>query len=148
VDASDWRKDDLVGVWSGLLRLYAQLVPVIEADLQRTTGMPLGWYDVMLELSAAPDRRMRMLDLGEAAVLSRTRVSRVVDELEREGYVTRLANPDDRRSAFAQLTSAGRAAFRKAAPLYLDSIRQHLGARLSAREARALRALLEQALGP
>src|SRR5689334_23212189 len=96
-----WRNDDLVRVWSALLRLHAALVPVIDAELTGATGIPLGWYDVMLELYEAPDRRMRMTELGEAAVLSRSRVSRVVDELERHGYLTRSPNPDDRRSSYA-----------------------------------------------
>jgi len=87
-----------------------------------------------------------MLDLGDAVVLSRTRVSRVVDELEGAGYVERVPNPEDRRSALAVLTKEGRTAFRKAAPAYLDSIRHHLGARLTPGEAADLRKLLEQVL--
>jgi len=66
-------------------RAFARaLVPVLDAELTQETGLSIGWYDVLLELSAAPDRRMRMSDLGNAAVLSRTRVSRVVDELATE----------------------------------------------------------------
>jgi DNA-binding MarR family transcriptional regulator len=87
-----------------------------------------------------------MVELGEAVVLSRSRVSRVVDELARAGYVQRVPNPDDRRSAFAELTRDGRAAFRKAAPVYLASIRSRLGARLSEKDAKTVRRILEQAL--
>jgi DNA-binding MarR family transcriptional regulator len=141
------KEDDLIRSWSGLLRLHARLVPLIDADLQRATGMPLSWYDVLLELNGAPQRRLRMLDLADAVVLSRTRVSRVVDELEAAGYVTRTTNPDDRRSAFSELTAEGRAAFRKAAPVYLDRIRSHLGAHLTTRDATELRRILERALG-
>jgi len=126
--------------------LHAKLVPLVDAELQRATHLPLGWYDVLLELDAAPQRRMRMLDLGNAVVLSRTRVSRVVAELEAAGYVERRANPDDGRSAFATLTAAGRASFRKAAPVYLASIRRHLGARVNGSDAVELRRLLELAL--
>ena len=143
---ASWQEDDVVGAWSGLLRVHARLVPLIDAELRRAAAMPLGWYDVLLELNAAPQRRLRMLDLGEAVVLSRTRVSRVVDELEAAGYVTRVPNPEDRRSAFAELTAPGRAALRKAAPAYLASIRRHLGERLTAREAAELRRLLERVL--
>ena len=140
--------DDLVRAWSGLLRLHAQLVPLIDAELERATGMPLRWYDVLLELNGAPQRRLRMVALGDAVVLSRTRVSRVVDELVEAGYVTRTQNPDDRRSAFAELTSAGRQALRRAAPVYLDRIRTHMGARVGPRDATALRVILERALKP
>ncbi|HEX4862435.1 MAG TPA: MarR family transcriptional regulator [Acidimicrobiales bacterium] len=143
---SDWRDDDLIGVWSALLRVHAELVPVLDSELQRAGGIPLGWYDVLLELAAAPGRRMRMTDLGEAVVLSRSRVSRVVDELVRKGYVTRTPNPDDGRSAFAALTPAGYKAFRSAAPIYLNRIRTHLAPRLNAGEAKQLRRLLEKVL--
>jgi DNA-binding MarR family transcriptional regulator len=142
---STWRNDDYLSAWSALLRLHAALVPVIDAELTEATRIPLSWYDVLLELNAADGRRLRMSELGEVAVLSRTRVSRVVDELERAGYVSRVPNPDDRRSSFAQLTPAGRSAFRSAAPVYMQSIRSHLGALLSAREAATLRRLLESA---
>jgi DNA-binding MarR family transcriptional regulator len=143
---STWRDDDYLAAWSALLRLHATLVPVIDAELVEGTGMPLGWYDVLLELNAAVGRRLRMTELGAVTVLSRTRVSRVVDELERAGYVSRIANPDDRRSWFAQLTPAGQTAFRKAAPAYMQSVRFHLGALLSAHEAAKLRGLLDKAL--
>ncbi len=146
VSKYDWRDDDFVAAWSGILRLHALLVPVLDAELTRRTGLSLGWYDVLLELSAAPDHRMRMSDLGEAAVLSRTRVSRVVDELCDNGLVSRIPNPEDRRSALAALTAEGTRAFRLAAPIYLERIRTHLAARLSEREARQLRRLLDRAL--
>jgi DNA-binding MarR family transcriptional regulator len=146
VPGSASANDDVVRAWSGMLRLHAQLVPLIDAELVRATGMPLRWYDVLLELEAAPDRRLRMVELGDAVVLSRTRVSRVVDELIEAGFVTRLPNPDDGRSAFAAISPAGRRAFRRAAPVYLDRIRTHLGARVSRRDAAALRVILERAL--
>ncbi len=138
--------DDVVRAWSGLLRLHAQLVPILDRELERATGMPLRWYDVLLELNASPGLRLRMLELSDAVVLSRTRVSRVVDELVAAGYVTRIPNPDDRRSAFAELTAPGRNAFRKAAPVYLDLIQEHVGTRVTRRDAAELRRILDRAL--
>ncbi len=141
-----WRSDDAVVAWSGILRLHAQLLPVIEREVERGAGLPLSWYDVLLELNAAPGRRLRMLDLGEAVVLSRTRVSRVVDELVDAGMVRRVPNPEDGRSAYAELTNAGRSAFRRAAPVYLDSIQRHLGGRLARKDAGELRRILDRVL--
>jgi DNA-binding MarR family transcriptional regulator len=141
-----WRDDDVVSAWAAFLRLHADLVPRIDAELQRLAGLPLAWYDVLLELNAAPARQHRMIDLGEAVVLSRTRVSRVVDELVGAGYVERVPNPNDARSAFARLTPAGAKAFRKAAPLYLDLIGRHFGSRLDRTDAKRLRILLERAV--
>lgn len=143
--SADWRNDDLVMAWSALLRLHAALVPALDDDLQRV-GMPLNWYDVLLELSSAPPEGMRMAELGESVVLSRSRVSRVVDDLERAGLVRRVPNPEDRRSSFAVMTQKGRNEFRKVAPTYLDSIRRRLGANVTARDARTLRRLLETAI--
>lgn len=140
-----WRNDDIVSAWAAMLQLHAEVVPRIDAELQRLAGLPLAWYDVLLELNAASDRQLRMIDLGEAVVLSRTRVSRVVDELVAAGYVERVPNPKDARSAFARLTPGGTKAFRKAAPLYLDLIGRYFGSRLDRTDAKRLRTLLESA---
>src|SRR5215510_219326 len=104
---------DLADTWGALLKVHAALVPRLDHELQGAHGLPLTWYDVLLELNSAPDRRLTMGQLGAVAAVSRTRVSRVVDELTRAGLVTRESNPDDGRSAFATLTPAGRAALRK-----------------------------------
>src|SRR5262245_14784197 len=97
-----------VAAWAALLRVHAALVPALDQELQATHGLPITWYDVLLELNAAPQRRLTMGELGAVAVVSRSRVSRVVDELVRAGLVAREPNPDDRRSAFATITPAGR----------------------------------------
>jgi DNA-binding MarR family transcriptional regulator len=87
--------------------------------------VPLTWYDVLLELDAAADRRLRMQDLAARTVLSRTRVSRLVDDLVEAGHVRREPDPDDGRATLAGITPRGRAALREAAPVYLAGIEQH-----------------------
>src|SRR6266702_2783960 len=79
------REDPEVAAWRQLLVAHSRLVPAIERDLQAAGQVSLSWYDVLLELNAAPGRRLRMSELGQRAVLSRTRVSRVVDELAAAG---------------------------------------------------------------
>ena len=137
---------DLADTWGALLKVHASLVPRIDRELQETHGLQLTWYDVLLELNAAPERRLTMGQLGSVAAVSRTRVSRVVDELLRAGLVAREPNPDDGRSAFAALTSEGRAVLRKAAPTYLAAVQRDFAAHFTAREgeimARALRRVL------
>ena len=120
--------------WGALLRVHAGLVPVMDRTLRTEAGLPLAWYDVLLELAAAPNQRLRMSELGERVVLSRTRVSRLVDELAGAGLVQRDANPDDGRSSFAVLTPVGRAAYRRAAPIYLRTIARHFAAGLTGAE--------------
>jgi DNA-binding MarR family transcriptional regulator len=133
---------DPVSAWAGLLRTHAALVPKVERALI-PTGLPLTWYDVLLVLNAAPARRLRMTELGEQAVVSRERVSRVVTELERAGLVVREANPDDKRSSFTVITPEGRRRLRASAPVYLKAIGEHFLSRLTDEETR----VIAQALG-
>jgi len=137
--------DPAVAAWRGLLVAHSRLVPAVDADLRAAGQIPLSWYDVILELNAAPDRRLRMSELGQRAVLSRTRVSRVVDELAAAGLAERLPDQADGRSRFASLTPRGRDALRRAWPVYRDAIRRRLGARLTIEQCRDLAALLRQA---
>jgi DNA-binding MarR family transcriptional regulator len=138
--------DDVALTWGALLKIHATVVPRIDRELQEAHGLPLTWYDVLLELNAAPERRLTMGQLGAVASVSRTRVSRVVDELVRAGLVMRQPNPDDGRSAFAALTPAGRAALRKAAPTYLAAVRQEFTDHFTDREAQVLATALRKVL--
>ena len=128
--------------WGALLKVHAALVPTLDRLLRDRAGLPLSSYDVLLELQAAPKRRLTMTELGERVVLSRTRVSRVVDELARDGLVRRDPHPQDARSAFAVLTDEGYRRFRQAAPLYLAGIEHEFAAGLSDRELRQLSVVL------
>jgi DNA-binding MarR family transcriptional regulator len=126
-----------VGAWSALLRAHAAVVPKLAVELRRA-GLPIAWYDVLLVLNAAPGRRLKMTELGRSAVLSRERVSRVVRELEAEGLVERVSNPDDGRSWYAGITQEGRRRLRKAAPTYLAGIEEHFTRHMSQAEVRAV----------
>jgi DNA-binding MarR family transcriptional regulator len=141
-------EDPVVQAWRGLLVAHSRLVPAVEADLRAAAQIPLSWYDVLLELNAAPDRRLRMSELGQRVVLSRTRVSRVVDELAAAGLAERQPDQADGRSSFAVLTAHGKDALRRAWPVYQQAIRRHLGARLTPEQGRELAALLERAITP
>lgn len=83
-----------------------------------------------------------MQDLGQAVVLSRTRVSRIVDDLVAAGLVLRQPNPEDRRSSYATITTDGRSQLRKAAPAYLDAIREHFVAALDPRQIEVVEAAM------
>ena len=133
-----------MNTWATLLRAHAAVVRRLEDHLSQTNGLPLPWYDVLLELEHAPGRRLRMQDLGNRAVLSRSRVSRIVDELVAAGLVVREPDPDDRRGAFAVLTPVGRSRMRRAAPAYLRGIDEHFTSHLSDRELSMMRAACER----
>jgi len=139
--------DDIdVSAWRALLLTQSRVVRAIERDLAAADAISLGWYDVLLELRAAPAGQLRMQDLAARAVLSRTRVSRIVAELEAAGYVQRLEDPDDRRAALATLTAEGKAVLRSAAPIYLRGIDEHFNHHLTTRDRRAIVTALQKVL--
>jgi len=138
------REDDCVAAWRALLLAHSGAVRAIEADLAADGAISLSWYDVLLELNAAPGRRLRMQDLAARVVLSRTRVSRLVDEIARAGLVERVPDPDDGRATFATITPLGRTKLRRAAPRYLAGIEQHFTSLFTAKERDTITTLLQR----
>lgn len=137
--------DDVdVSAWRAVLLTQSRVVRAIERDLDAAGAISLGWYDVLLELNAAPDRQLRMQDLAARAVLSRTRVSRIVTELADAGYVERQEDPADRRAWLATLTEQGRAVLRSTAPRYLQGIEHHFNRHLSPAERRTIASALDK----
>ncbi|HET8581943.1 MAG TPA: MarR family winged helix-turn-helix transcriptional regulator [Jatrophihabitans sp.] len=136
----DWR----VGVWRSFLRAHAGVMRELERELVAEAGMPLGWYDVLLTLAEAPDRRLRMAELADRVLLSRSGVTRLVDRLQAEGLVRREPSPHDARGTYTVLTADGLARLRRAAPVHLAGIRRHWLARFSDDELRTLGELLER----
>ncbi len=123
-----------VAAWRALLRAQDSVVRAIDDGLARAGAVDLSSYDVLLELNAAPDRRLRMQDLAARTVLSRSQVSRLVDDLVDRGLVDRQPDPTDRRASFAHLTAAGHEALCAAAPVYLDGIERHFTSHLDDHE--------------
>lgn len=137
---------DPVTAWRAVLLAQSRAMRAIERDLDQAGVLPIAWYDVLLELNAAPGRRLRMQELGMRTVVSRTRVSRIVTELEQAGYVDRLADPDDGRATLASITDSGRAALREAAPVYLRGIDEHFTRHLSIADQRAIGRALQHVI--
>lgn len=133
-----------IAAWRSLLLAQNAALRAIEAQLAATGQIPLNWYDVLLELNAAPGRQLRMQELAGRVVLSRTRISRLVDELTQAGLVCREPDPADGRGSFAVLTSAGRGRLRAAAPAYLQGIRDHFAGHLTTGELRTVRTALDK----
>jgi DNA-binding MarR family transcriptional regulator len=128
--------------WRAMLLAHNAAVRAIESDVLRGGSVPLTWYDVLLELNAVGTCGLRMRELADRVVLSRTRVSRMVEEMVQAGLVTKRPEPDDRRVSWAVITPEGTQALRETAPVYLRSIRQHFSAHLTDEEA----AVISQAL--
>jgi len=135
-----------LAAFAALLQVQAAVVRRLEERLEEHRLVPIAQYDVLLELNAAPGRRLRMQELSDRVVLSRSRVSRVVDEMEKAGLVRREPDPDDRRAAFAVITDDGRVRLRKAAPVYLQGIEDEFLAYLTAPERKSLERSLRTVL--
>ena len=136
----DDAKDELepFAAWRAVLLAQSRAVRAIERELAAAGQISLMWYDVLLELNAANDRSLRMQDLALKAVLSRTRISRVVSELQDAGLVERVADSADGRATLARITNKGRHALKRAAPVYLEAIERHFTRHLTPREQQAI----------
>ena len=113
-------------VCSSLMRILVALPRVLDDDLVRGAGLSSTEYAVLMHLSEAPGRRLRMSDLAARAALSRSRISRVVDGLAAAGLVHRLGDSKDGRCTLAELTDAGLARLTQAWPHHLASVRANV----------------------
>src|SRR6267378_4445658 len=91
-------------VWKQFLRAHRRLVAVLGAELEQERDLPIGWYEVLLQLENAPDRRLRMGDLAAAVLLSRSGLTRVVDRMVDAGLVRREPCGSDGRVLYASMT--------------------------------------------
>jgi DNA-binding MarR family transcriptional regulator len=120
------------------LRTHARLLRHLDRQLTNEQGLPTSSYEVLLRLAEAPRGSMRMKDIADSLLLSRSGLSRVVDELERQGYVTREPCASDARGTEAVITRSGRGAFRKAQSSHLRSVRAEFLDKLSEEQLRRL----------
>src|SRR3954453_16828373 len=130
--------------WTGMLRVYDRLMHELDAELERAHGISLAEFDVLLQLSEAPERRMRMADLAEAVLLTRSGVSRLVDGLESRGLVERVRCPSDARGLNASLTDAGAERFDTASETHLAGLRERFTERLAPEDVARLESIWEQ----
>lgn len=116
--------DAELAAWRGFLRAHSALVKALDAELEAEHGLPLSSYEVLIHLRAAPGRRLRMAELADQALLSRSGMTRMVDRLAREGLLARDNCSSDARGCYAVLTDAGEALLRRARPTHLDGVRR------------------------
>ena len=144
-----WRdlSPEQFAAWSGFLRSHAQIVRALDAELEREHGLSLTSYDVLIQLSLAPDRRLRMFELADAIVLSRSGLTRLVARLERDGLVERERGEVDLRQMYARLTARGFEVLADATPTHIAGIKERFLGRLSDEQTKQLgeiwRAVLE-----
>lgn len=121
-----WLSHDEQRAWRGLLAMQQLLFDAIDAQLQRDAQMPHGYYEILVRLSEAPGRGLRMRDLAAASSSSRSRLSHAVARLEERGWVRRQCHQTDRRGQVAELTDEGFAVLAAAAPGHVELVRAAL----------------------
>jgi len=129
--------------WQTFVTAHAVVIELIEQELVEAKQLPLSSYDVLLALVQAPNRRLRMHELAQAVVLSRSGLTRLVDRLEQEGLLARDRSGPDRRATYAVLTLKGFRAFRGAWPIYAQGILKYFIQHLTEQEI----STLSEALG-
>jgi DNA-binding MarR family transcriptional regulator len=131
-----------LAAWRAFLEAHARTVEILTRELRDAEDLPLTWYDVLVQLNEAPDRRLRMQELADAVLLSKSGVTRLIDRMERDGLVNRSRCSDDRRGTYAELTPEGLARLRGSAPTHLQGVRDHFAAHFDDEEAAILERLL------
>ena len=129
--------------WRAFLEAHASVVGHLNDELEEAAGIPLSWYDLLVQLNEAGGT-LRMHQLAETLLISRSATTRFVDRLEGRGFIRREACPEDRRGMNVVLTTEGRDALRSAAPGHLDGVARLFTNHLSKAEATQMTELLER----
>src|ERR1700674_367861 len=130
--------------WASLLSANSRLLERIEASLAAAGLPPLAWYDVLWELEKAPDGRLRMHEIADHTVLSRSNLTRLADRLENAGLIEREICAEDRRGAYCVITRVGRQRRGRMWPVYQRGIEKLFSAHVSAAEARSMTTALKR----
>ena len=130
--------------WVSFLRSHAAITRELSAQLQREHGLTLNDYEVLLLLSHADGRRLRRVDLAERTVLTASGITRLLDGLERAGYVEKERCSTDLRVSYAKLTDAGHARLREASVTHLRGVEELFAGRYSGSELETLAQLLSR----
>jgi DNA-binding MarR family transcriptional regulator len=128
--------------WHAFLVAHAALEPILNRELEAACGLPLRWFDVLTQLHMTRHKRLSMTELASAVLLSKSGLTRLVDQIEEAGLVQRAAAPGDRRSLLIVLTPSGEKTLKRAAPIHEDGIRRHFAAHIRDNEAAAVEAAL------
>ena len=144
--APRWLDADEQRTWRAFLSATQLVLDRIDRQLQHESGVVFTYYEMLVRLSEAPDRSLRMSQLAETSLSSRSRVSHAVARLEERGWIRREACPTDGRGFLAVLTDDGLAALEAAAPGHVETVRETLFDQLTPEEVGQLRGLSEKLL--
>lgn len=142
-----WLTDEEQAAWRAFVGATRTVFRELDRELQRDAGMPHAYYEILVALSEAPGRALRMTDLAHECDSSPSRLSHAVARLEEAGWVRRAPSPNDRRGALATLTDEGFAVLAAAAPGHVVEVRRQVFDRLSPDQVAELREVCESILG-
>ncbi|MEV0806923.1 MarR family transcriptional regulator [Micromonospora sp. NPDC050200] len=138
-----WLDPDEQRTWRAFLTASRALMDTLDRELQRDAGMPHAYYEILVRLSEAPRRQLRMSELADLTGSSRSRLSHAAARLESAGWIRREDCPTDRRGQIAVLTDDGFAVLAAAAPGHVEGVRHHLFDALSPAQVDQLRRISE-----
>src|SRR3954469_2112015 len=141
-----WLDPEEQKVWRAWLYSSSLLHDLLDRELTHETGISHAYYEILVALSEAPQRSMRMSELADRCLSSRSRLSHAVSRLEERGWVRRQVCESDGRGQLAVLTDEGFAALEAAAPVHVESVRTHLFDQLTPQQVQHMRALGETLL--
>lgn len=138
--------DPRLAAWGIFLHAHARLTRQLERELQAEQDLSLADFDVLYQLAVADGRQLRMSELADRLLLSRSGATRLVDRLESSGYVSRSSCSTDRRGLWAHLTDAGLGRLTSATPIHLRGVCEHFIDRIPAAELEQLQRTLERVI--
>ena len=141
-----WLDAEEQRAWRAWLYSSQLLNDRLDRELTRATGIPHAYYEILVQLSETPERQMRMSELADRCLSSRSRLSHAVSRLEERGWVHRQVCAEDGRGLLAVLTDEGFAALEAAAPIHVEGVRIHLFDQLTPEQVAAMRDLGETLL--
>jgi MarR family 2-MHQ and catechol resistance regulon transcriptional repressor len=138
--------DERIKLMGLIVRTHRRLTDVLGRELERSVGIPMVYFDVLIHVAADPDGRLTMSRLSTDVALTSGGVTRLVDRMVEAGLVSRENCPSDRRSIYVVLTPVGRDVLERAIAAHVDGIDRHLVAHLDERDRAALAAALAKVL--
>ena len=138
--------DEQLAAWRSFLEVHSAVIGALEREILEEEGFPLTWYEVLVHLSEAPERRLHHQVLAKSVLLSRSGVTRLVDRMVEAGLVAREPDPNDRRASYVAMTRNGEDTLKRAAPGHVRSVWKHFIRHLNAEEIPMLTSIFSRLL--
>jgi DNA-binding MarR family transcriptional regulator len=128
--------------WDYFMMSHSETLRKIEKDLESTISFT--WYEILFLVNSSENHRIRMTDLADMLVLSKSALTRAIDSLVKVGYIKRVNCAEDGRVSYAAMTTKGHASLKSAWPIFRSSLQKHFGSKLSIQDAKNLEQILKK----